>query len=70
MFDSPLILLAVSLAVVFGRHLQAGSAFITSAIADRLRRPQQPPSEAALRLRGIEPPRLPGDAVAAAASSA
>ena len=57
MFDNPLMLLvAFAMAAFFGRYLRDGCAAAASAFAGRLRQSQEPPSDAALRLRGIESP--------------
>ena len=67
MFDNPLMLLmAFVMAAFFGRYLRAGCATAVSAFAGRLRRPRHPPSDAALRLRGVESPAAGKVATAAA----
>ena len=69
MFDNPLTLLVAFAIVAFlGRYLRHGCAAAASAFAGCMRQPRQPPSDAALRLRGIEPPPVAGTVVAAAAS--
>ena len=56
MFDNPLLLLAAfALAVSFGRYMHASYMAAAAALANRLRPRHEAPSDAALRLRGIEP---------------
>lgn len=67
MLDNPLILFAVFALVAFlGRRLRAGWGDATAVIGERLRRRQQPLSDAALRLRGFEPSPTAGSAAGAA----
>jgi len=70
MFDNPLYLLAAfALAVSFGRYVYASYVAAAAALAGRLRSRREAPSDAALRLRGIEPQATTAEAAVSRAAA-